>query len=112
MTPSMTRLVQELMRLPGIGEKTAGRLAFHVLRADRTYSEALSQGLLARKDETRLCSVCFALTEGDPCPICNDPGRLSDAICVVEEPADLIAVERPREFRGASPVLDATLAPL
>jgi recombination protein RecR len=112
MTPSMTRLVQELMRLPGIGEKTAGRLAFHVLRADRTYAEALSQALLAVKDETRLCSVCFALTEGDPCPICSDPGRLADAICVVEEPADLIAVERAREFRGRYHVLHGTLAPL
>ena len=112
MTPSMMRLVQELMRLPGIGEKTAGRLAFHVLRADRTYAEALSQALLAVKDETRLCSVCFALTEGDPCPICSDPVRLSDAICVVEEPADLIAVERAREFRGRYHVLHGTLAPL
>ena len=64
MTPSMTRLVQELMRLPGIGEKTAGRLAFHVLRADRAYAESLAQALLSVKDETRLCSVCFALTEG------------------------------------------------
>ena len=112
MTPSMARLVQELMRLPGIGEKTAGRLAFHVLRADRTYAEALAQALLAVKDETRLCSVCFALTEGDPCPICGDPGRLSDTICVVEEPADLIAVERVREFRGRYHVLHGTLAPL
>jgi len=112
MTPSMTRLVQELMRLPGIGEKTAGRLAFHVLRADRTYAEALAQALLSVKDETRLCSVCFALTEGDPCPICSDPGRQSDAICVVEEPADLIAVERAREFHGRYHVLHGTLAPL
>ena len=112
MTPSMTRLVQELMRLPGIGERTAGRLAFHVLRADSTYAEALAQALLAVKDETRLCSVCFALTEADPCPICSDPGRLADAICVVEEPADLIAVERAREFRGRYHVLHGTLAPL
>ena len=108
----MTRLVQELMRLPGIGEKTAGRLAFHVLRADRTYAEALAQALISVKDETRLCSVCFALTEADPCPICDDPGRPSDAICVVEEPADLIAVERAREFRGRYHVLHGTLAPL
>jgi len=112
MTPSMTRLVQELMRLPGIGEKTAGRLAFHVLRADRTYAEALAQALLSVKDETRLCSVCFALTEADPCPICDDPRRLADAICVVEEPADLIAVERAREFHGRYHVLHGTLAPL
>ena len=112
MTPSMTRLVQELMRLPGIGEKTAGRLAFHVLRVDRTYAEALAQALLSVKDETRLCSVCFALTEADPCPICDDPRRLADAICVVEEPADLLAVERAGSFRGRYHVLHGTLAPL
>jgi recombination protein RecR len=68
--------------------------------------------LLSVKDETRLCSVCFALTEADPCPICSDPGRSADAICVVEEPADLIAVERAREFRGRYHVLHGTLAPL
>src|SRR5215470_19060601 len=83
-TPSMARLVAELTRLPGIGEKTA----------------------------TRLCSVCFALTEVDPCPICADPQRGADAICVVEEPADLLAVERVREFRGRYHVLHGALAPL
>jgi recombination protein RecR len=111
-TPSMTRLIQELMRLPGIGEKTAGRLAFHVLRADRQYAEALARALVAVKDETRLCSICFALTEADPCPICTDPVRSADAICVVEEPADLLAVERAREFRGRYHVLHGALAPL
>jgi recombination protein RecR len=64
------------------------------------------------KDETRLCSVCFALTETDPCPICSDPQRSSEAICVVEEPADLLAVDRAREFRGRYHVLHGTLAPL
>ena len=111
-TPSMTRLIQQLMRLPGIGEKTASRLAFHVLRADRQYAHALAEALLAVKDETRLCSVCFALTEADPCPICTDETRSPDAICVVEGPADLLAVERAREFRGRYHVLHGTLAPL
>jgi recombination protein RecR len=111
-TPSMARLIQQLMRLPGIGEKTAGRLAFHVLRADRQYAQALAEALLAVKDETRLCSVCFALTEADPCPICTDPARAGDAICVVEEPADLLAVERAQEFRGRYHVLHGALAPL
>jgi recombination protein RecR len=111
-TPSMTRLIQALTRLPGIGEKTAARLAFHVLRADRAYAETLAEALLAVKNETRLCSVCFALTEADPCPICTDPARAQDAICVVEEPADLLAVERAREFRGRYHVLHGTLAPL
>jgi recombination protein RecR len=111
-TPSMTRLIQELTRLPGIGEKTAARLAFHVLRVDRQYAQALAEALLAVKDETRLCSVCFALTEMDPCPLCTDPTRAADAICVVEEPADLLAVERAHEFRGRYHVLHGTLAPL
>ena len=111
-TPSMQRLVQQLMRLPGIGEKTAGRLAFYVLRADRQYAQALAQALVAVKDETRLCSVCFALTERDPCFICTDPERRDDEICVVEEPADLISVERVREYRGRYHVLHGALAPL
>jgi recombination protein RecR len=112
LTPSMTRLVELLTRLPGIGEKTAGRLAFFVLRTDRDYARALAEALVAVKDETRLCSICFALTESDPCPICSDPQRGAETICVVEEPADLLAVERAREFRGRYHVLHGTLAPL
>jgi recombination protein RecR len=108
----MTRLIQQLMRLPGIGEKTASRLAFHVLRSDRQHAQALADALVAVKDETRLCSICFALTEADPCPLCTDETRSADIICVVEEPADLLAVERAREFRGRYHVLHGTLAPL
>lgn len=111
-TPSMRRLVEQLTRLPGIGEKTAGRLAFYILRADRSYAQALAEALVAVKDATRLCSVCFALTESDPCGICTDPERSGEAICVVEEPADLLAVERAHEFRGRYHVLHGTLAPL
>jgi len=112
LTPSMGRLVQQLTRLPGIGEKTAGRLAFWILRADREYAQALASAIVAVKDETRLCSVCFSLTEADPCPICTDPQRSAETICVVEEPPDLLAVERAREFRGRYHVLHGTLAPL
>jgi recombination protein RecR len=111
-TPSMTRLIEQLARLPGIGEKTASRLAFYVVLADRQYAQALADALLAVKDATRLCSVCFALTEADPCPICSDSERSPDAICVVEDPADLLAVERAREFRGRYHVLHGALAPL
>ena len=110
--PAMTRLIQQLTRLPGVGERTAARLAFYVLRADREYAQELAGALLAVKDEIRLCSVCFALTEADPCPICTDPARSGEGICVVEEPADLLAVERAREFRGRYHVLHGTLAPL
>ena len=111
-TPSMQRLVEHLTRLPGIGEKTAGRLAFYILRADRSYAQALAEALIAVKDATRLCSVCFALTESDPCGICTDPERSDEAICVVEEPADLLAVERAHEFHGRYHVLHGTIAPL
>jgi recombination protein RecR len=111
-TPSMSRLIAQLAKLPGIGEKTASRLAFHVLRSERDYAQALADALLAVKDETRLCTVCFALTETDPCPLCADPRRSSDVLCVVEEPADLLAIERVREFRGRYHVLHGTLAPL
>ena len=110
--PSMSRLIDQLSRLPGVGEKTASRLAFHILRSDREYAQGLADALLAVKDETRLCSVCFALTESDPCPLCDDPRRSDDVICVVEEPADLLAIERARGFRGRYHVLHGTLAPL
>ena len=109
---SMTRLVQQLTRLPGIGEKTAGRLAFHILRADRGYAQELAAAIIAVKDEIRLCSTCFALTEADPCSLCTDPERNDEILCVVEEPADLLAVERVREFRGRYHVLHGALAPL
>jgi len=108
----MTRLVEQLTRLPGIGEKTAGRLALFILRADRQYAQALAEAVVAVKDATRLCSVCFALTEIDPCPICTDPERSGEEICVVEDPADLLAVERAREFHGRYHVLHGALAPL
>jgi recombination protein RecR len=111
-TPSMTQLIQELSKLPGIGEKTAARLAFYILRADRTLADGLAGALRALKDQTRLCSVCHGLTEADPCPICASDGRLDDCICVVEEPADLIAVERSKGFRGRYHVLHGALAPL
>ena len=108
----MTRLVQQLTRLPGIGEKTAGRLAFHILRADRGYAQELAAAIIAVKDDIRLCSTCFALTEADPCILCTDPERNDEILCVVEEPADLLAVERVREFRGRYHVLHGALAPL
>src|SRR5437867_2995782 len=90
-TPSMTRLIQELSKLPGIGEKTAARLAFYVLRADRALADGLAAALVALKDQTRLCSVCNGLTESDPCPICGNGERSDESIWVVEEPADRIA---------------------
>lgn len=110
--PSLSRLIQELVKLPGIGEKTATRLAFHLLRTDRRDVELLSATLLKMRDETKLCSVCLGLTAEDPCALCSDPQRETDAICVVERPADLIAIERAGQFRGRYHVLHGCLAPL
>jgi recombination protein RecR len=111
-TPSMTRLIQELSKLPGIGEKTAARLAFHVLRTDRSLADGLADALKALKEQTRLCATCHGLTDSDPCPICANGERAADVICVVEEPADLIAIERSRGFRGRYHVLQGALSPL
>ena len=111
-TPSMNRLIQELSKLPGIGEKTAARLAFHLLRSDRSLAEGLADALKMLKEQTRLCQTCHGLTETDPCPICANGERSSEVICVVEEPADLIAIERSRGFRGRYHVLQGALSPL
>ena len=110
--PSMSRLIEQLTRLPGIGEKTATRMAFHILRADREYATLLAEAVLSVKNDTKLCSECFALTEVDPCRLCTDGERAGDVVCVVEEPADLLAVERAGSFRGRYHVLHGTLAPL
>jgi recombination protein RecR len=110
--PSMSRLIEQLTRLPGIGEKTATRMAFHILRADREYATLLAEAVLSVKNDTKLCSECFALTEDDPCRLCTDVDRIGDLVCVVEEPADLLAVERAGSFRGRYHVLHGTLAPL
>lgn len=112
LTPSMQRLVEELRRLPGIGEKTALRLAFWVMRSEASFAANLAHALLGVKEQSRLCSVCFGLTERDPCAICSDPRRRAEEVCVVEEPADLMAFERAQEYRGRYHVLGGALAPL
>jgi recombination protein RecR len=111
-TPSLMRLVEELSRLPGIGEKTATRLALFILRSDRSYAESLAQAIWAVKTETTYCSQCFGLAEGELCAICQDPRRSEETICVVEGPADLMAVERSREYGGCYHVLHGVLSPL
>ncbi len=108
----LARLIQELVKLPGIGEKTATRLAFHFLRTDRRDVEALAEALVKMREGTRLCSVCLGLTADDPCALCADPQRDAGAVCVVERPADLIALERSGQFKGRYHVLHGCLAPL
>jgi recombination protein RecR len=110
--PPLKRLVEQLSRLPGIGVKSATRLAFFVLRAEPAYASALAQAILDVKREIRLCSTCLGFTERDPCRLCDDPQRSADVICVVEDPADILAIERAGDFRGRYHVLHGTLAPL
>lgn len=112
MPAPLARLIQELSKLPGIGEKTATRLAFHLSRAQRHEVEALAAALTALREELCTCSTCCALAGSDPCELCEDPQRHADALCVVEESADLAAVERSGGFRGRYHVLGGTLAPL
>jgi recombination protein RecR len=104
--------VRELGKLPGIGQKTATRLAFHVLRAPDKQVRDLAQALLDVKERIRLCSVCMNLTEADPCEICQDPRRDPHLICVVAHPPDLLAVERTGSYRGRYHVLHGVLSPL
>ena len=108
----IARLVKELAKLPGIGEKTAQRLAFHVLAAGPTYAEALAAAVTGVVRDVRTCSTCQTLTERDPCPICSDQRRDGRLICVVEGVPDLVAIERTHEFRGRYHVLHGALSPL
>lgn len=110
--PSFAKLVTELAKLPGIGQKTATRLAFFILRQPASEAEALAGAIRGLKEKIRFCSRCFHITESDPCPLCSNPGRDDALLCVVEEPQDLIAIERSRSFRGRYHVLHGALSPL
>jgi recombination protein RecR len=108
----IARLVKELAKLPGIGEKTAQRLAFHILKAGPGYAGDLAAAVAGVVRDVRLCSQCQTLTDRDPCPICADPDRDARQICVVEGVPDLLAIERTHEFRGRYHVLHGALSPL
>jgi recombination protein RecR len=108
----IARLVKELAKLPGIGEKTAQRLAFHILKAGSGYAGDLANAIASVVRDVRLCSSCQTLTDADPCAICRDPDRDGRTICVVEGVPDLLAVERTHEFRGRYHVLHGALSPL
>lgn len=113
MTPDpIQRLVAELAKLPGIGEKTAQRLAFHILKEPREYARDLSRAISEVVEKVRLCPICCALTEIEPCAQCRDPQRDSRLLCVVENVADQLAIERTREFKGRYHVLHGVLSPL
>ncbi|MDE3181069.1 MAG: recombination mediator RecR [Acidobacteriota bacterium] len=108
----LARLIDELKRLPGIGQKSAQRIAFHIQRSPKDQAERLSEAIQEVKDKIRLCSVCNNLTERDPCEYCSDPARDHSVICAVETPYNVVAIERTHEFRGLYHVLHGALSPL
>jgi recombination protein RecR len=109
---SLIRLIEELQRLPGIGPKGAQRLAFHILRTPREQTDRLAEALRDVKERVTYCSVCNNITDADPCAFCSNDERNHNIICVVEEPQNVTAVERSREFRGVYHVLMGALSPL
>ena len=109
---SVTRLIDEFSRLPGIGPKTAARLTYYLLRAPDEQALALAEALRDLKASTRYCSVCYNITEEDPCPICQDSSRDTGLICVVEEPLDVIAIERAGNYNGRYHVLHGAINPM
>jgi len=109
---SFERLAAELQRLPGIGVKSAARLAYHLLRSPKDEAERLARSITEAREAVRRCSICNTLTEEDPCAICSDPRRDSSLICVVEEPGNVLAIEKTREFQGRYHVLWGALSPL
>jgi recombination protein RecR len=110
--PSLVALIRELSRLPGIGPKSAQRLAFHLFEQPREDIERLAGSLLAAKRDLHVCPICFNITDADRCDVCSDPNRDQNLIAVVEEPGDVIAIERSGEYRGLYHVLHGVLSPM
>ena len=110
--PSVSRLIDAFAQLPGIGPKSASRLAYYLLRAPAEEATALADALRDLKARTRFCSVCMNITESDPCEICADATRDHGLICVVEEPLDVTAIERSRSFNGLYHVLHGVISPM
>ena len=108
----IARLIEELTKLPGVGPKTAQRLAFHLLFRPREEVRKLAEAIVQAREQVKACSVCFNLTDEDPCQICRGAGRDREVICVVEEPRDVVAMERSGGFRGLYHVLQGVISPL
>ena len=109
---SLLKLIKNLSRLPGIGEKTAERLAMHIIRSSRKAAESLAASILEIKDKIRLCSRCYALSDREICDICSNPHRDERLLCVVEQPADMVAVEKSGAFKGTYHILQGALSPM
>lgn len=107
----IVRLVEEFNKLPGIGPKSAQRVTYHLLRAPGEQAEALAEAIRAVKEKLSLCSICLNITDSDPCPICRDTERDHTIICVVEEPIDILPLERTKKFNGLYHVLHGVIAP-
>ncbi|MBU2498077.1 MAG: recombination mediator RecR [Proteobacteria bacterium] len=110
--PPLERLIQQFSRLPGIGQKSAARVALHVLKSQRELAENLAKALLDVKEKIKFCSICFNFTDSDPCSICGDETRANGVICVVEGPGDQLAIEESGVFKGRYHVLHGVLSPL
>ena len=108
----VARLIEAFSRLPGIGPKTAQRLTYHLLRAPDAEARALARALVAVREEVVFCDRCFNISDAPLCPICRDPGREDGRLCVVEEPLDVLAIERTGEFRGRYHVLHGAISPI
>lgn len=108
----VARLIESFARLPGIGPKTAQRLTYHLLRAPDAEARALARALIAVRDEVVFCERCFNISDAPLCPICRDPGRDTARLCVVEEPLDVLAIERTGEFKGQYHVLHGAISPI
>jgi len=111
-SPSVDNLITQLARLPGVGRRTAQRLAFFLLRSDADQAMALADAIREVKERITFCTECFNLAEGELCPICQDARRDRTLICVVEDPSDIVAIERTHEFRGVYHVLGGALSPI
>jgi recombination protein RecR len=110
--PTITNLIKNISKLPGIGEKTAERLAMHILRAPRKEAEQLSRSIVEVKEKVRLCKLCHGLSDDEICKICTDPTRDASLLCVVEQPADMVAMERSGAFSGRYHILSGVLSPM
>ncbi len=112
LTESISKLINELAKLPGVGKKSAERMAYYLLRVSRTEAESLAEAIRAVKENVRYCRTCYNLAETDECSICRDPRRDRQVLCVVEQPRDLIALEQTGAYRGLYHVLLGRIAPL
>lgn len=110
--PPVAALIEEFSKLPGVGVKTAQRLTFFVLRSPKDQAQRLAEAIMRVKENIVYCSRCFNITEQDPCPICSNPSREQDVICVVEEPLDILALEKTGSYKGLYHVLHGALSPM